>query len=93
MSEQNNHNKKEPIEVLEGKARYLEVTLEKMQKHSNVLYHKIKRLKYKNPKKVNIKKLEENLKDINRGIEEVFEKCDVLWKKIAVQYKEEKTNR
>lgn len=66
--------------VLEKKARFLEETLENMQRHSNFLNNKVKKLE-RNGKKP--RALKRKLKSVNKGVNEVFEKADILWKDIA----------
>ena len=68
--------------VLYKKAKFLEETLEKMQKHSDYLYRKIGYLN-KREKGKGTQELREKLKDINKGIYEVSDKANVLWKLIG----------
>lgn len=70
--------------VLYKKALYLEETLEKMQSHSDFIFKKIKRLERQNKPTKGLKK---KLSSINKGIVEVCDKADVLWKLIsAIDY-------
>lgn len=67
------------ITSLEHKAWSLEDTLENMQKYSNFLYSRLKKLERQKKDTTEIKK---KLEDVNAGILEVFEKANNLWKEV-----------
>lgn len=65
-----------PTTSLEKKALFLEETLANMQNHSDNLFKTIKRLESQGK---HTGKLRGKLKDINKGIREVYEKCEIIW--------------
>lgn len=71
-----------PSNSLESKALYLEETLDKMQGFSDSLFKRLKRMKKNDPKDPEIPALEVKLKSVNKGVLEVFEKCNIIWKDI-----------
>jgi hypothetical protein len=73
-----------PSSSLEKKGMFLEETLEKMQGHSDYLFKKVKRLERLGKP---TKELKEKLKDINKGIEEVFTKANNVWKQVKEETK------
>ena len=81
MNQENARDYK-PGNALESKAIFLETTLEKMQSFSDSLYKKIKRTKKSNPDDPALVELEEKLKSVNKGLQEVFTKCNIIWNDI-----------
>jgi hypothetical protein len=73
---------------LEGKARFLEETLERMQSHSDYLHRSIRRSK--NPQTT--KDLKKKALSVNEGLREVRKKAHILWQEIATIEKELKAN-
>ena len=68
-----------PTTDLEKKAIFLEETLEKLISFSDHLFRKIKILE---KKKLDTTELKEKRKDVLKGINEVFEKANTIWKDI-----------
>lgn len=68
---------------------FLEETLERMQNHSNNLFHKQRSLSAQNKPHEHIKK---KLRDLNSGIEEVYEKANSAWNTVREEAKELQSN-
>ena len=68
-----------PSNDLEGKALYLEETLEKMQTFRNFLWRK---RGYLLKTKQCTKTITEKLKSVDEGIDEVYQKCQIIWQDV-----------
>jgi hypothetical protein len=68
-----------PGNDLESKAIFLEETLFNMSEHSDYLYRKIKMLEKRGKP---TEELKEKRKSVVKGVNEVFEKCNIIWDKI-----------
>lgn len=73
-----------PSTDLEGKALFLEETLEKMQSYKDFLWRK---RGYLRKTKKCTKSINEKLKSVTEGIEEVHQKCLAIWNDIELDGK------
>ena len=68
---------------LESKAIFLEETLEKMQKSEAYWEEQAKAAVSNNWDVSKQRYARTKLKDLRKGITEVFQKCDIIWKDIS----------